>query len=94
VVELFAELTEADAGVRAARLEAIGREDPPLREEVESLLAAHTNPGLLGALDDRVVTPPAGRIGPFRLLEILGTGGMGVVYLAEREGGDFTSGWR
>ena len=90
VVELFAELTEADPGVRAARLEAIGREDPSLREEVESLLAAHTNPGLLGALDDRVETPPAGRIGPFRLLEILGTGGMGVVYLAEREGGDFT----
>lgn len=90
VAELFAELTESDEAARPARLEAIGREDPSLREEVESLLAAHTNPGLLGALDDRVETPPAGRVGPFRLLEILGTGGMGVVYLAEREGGDFT----
>ena len=53
VAELFAELTEADPGIRASRLEAIGREDPVLREEVESLLAAHINPGLLGTLDDR-----------------------------------------
>jgi serine/threonine-protein kinase len=90
VAELFAELAEADAGARASRLEAIGREDPVLREELASLLAAHVNPGLLGTLDDRVELPPPGRIGPFRLLEILGTGGMGVVYLAEREGGDFT----
>lgn len=35
------------------------------------------------------VAPPE-RVGPFRLCERIGTGGMGMVYLAEREHADFT----
>jgi serine/threonine-protein kinase len=38
--------------------------------------------------ESRAVMPT--RIGPFRLVRRIGAGGMGVVYLAEREGADFT----
>src|SRR5262249_55491007 len=41
---------------------------------------------LLGDVDDAA---PA-QVGPFRLVERIGAGGMGVVYLAERSGTDFT----
>src|SRR5262249_54646199 len=41
---------------------------------------------LVGDVDDDA---PA-QVGPFRLVERIGAGGMGVVYLAERSGTDFT----
>ena len=74
--------------------------DAPLRDRVRSLLAAHDrSSGFLQSsaahlaavlLDD---PPPAAapleRAGPFRIVRELGHGGMGVVYLAEREGAEF-----
>src|SRR5206468_977933 len=85
----------ADPAERAAFLDrACGRE-PGLRGHLEALLAAE---GQLGSFLARpaaaptdVFTPPplsegpGTRIGPYKLLQQIGEGGMGVVYMAEQE---------
>jgi eukaryotic-like serine/threonine-protein kinase len=75
--------------------------DAALRDRVRSLLAAHdrsdgflqTPAAQLTALLLEVSSPVGGvppeRVGPFRIVRELGHGGMGVVYLAEREGAEF-----
>ena len=95
---LFDELIELDTGARRPRLEAIGAEDPALREAVERLLLSDL--GSEAAMRDylfaspqspsRKVTSsrdPLGVIGQtvshFRVLDYLAAGGMGVVYTAE-----------
>lgn len=81
------DLSEAD---REGFLDARCAEDATLRSEVRELLAAHERGpiGLLG--DDRPADPVLEHVGPFRIVRRLAEGGMGVVYLAEREGPDFT----
>lgn len=65
-------------------------DDRALREEVESLLAAHGREGLVGEPSETAPAVQPDRIGEFRIVECLGEGGMGVVYLAERVRPDFT----
>ncbi|HWG54103.1 MAG TPA: hypothetical protein VN677_12485, partial [Gemmatimonadaceae bacterium] len=71
-------------------IERVGAQDPALRREVESLLAAHARQGLL---DEPVQNlAPAGPasasgahdavIGHYRILSLAGAGGMGLVYKA------------
>jgi len=71
--------------------------DTPLRQEVEALLAAHDEGHAL-ALENRLLTDTerpdtdaflGARIGPYRLLQQIGEGGMGTVYLAERADGQY-----
>jgi eukaryotic-like serine/threonine-protein kinase len=75
--------------------------DDAVRAEVESLLArvpaagtwfAERSPGLL--LEHQGLIPtasldPGRRVGPYRIVRLLGAGGMGAVYLAERADGEF-----
>ena len=83
------------ADQRAPFLDRACADNPDLRAEVESLLKAHDAPGsfLGGRGDERFFTegyePIAERagtiIGPYKLKEQIGEGGMGLVFVAEQQ---------
>ena len=93
---LFVETLRRPVSERAAFLEAACHGDPALRERLEALLAAHEQPVTVS--DTRVADRPTnmrdladesdkavGRtLGPYKLLEQVGEGGYGVVYVAEQ----------
>jgi hypothetical protein len=76
VTDLFHRALEHPPEQRARWL-ASACDDPALRDEVASLLAAHQGAGPF------LASAPPPTIGPYRIQRALGAGGMGVVYLAE-----------
>ena len=81
---------------RAAYLDGVCGDDHRLREQVESLLAAHEASGRFlpeiprGGATTAVAAPltedgSGSKIGHYKLLQQIGEGGMGVVYMAEQE---------
>ncbi|HJU37982.1 MAG TPA: serine/threonine-protein kinase, partial [Tahibacter sp.] len=96
--DLFADLVALPAHERAAALDAHCGDDADLRRFVESLLAADVSYGATrddpmlrdvhAALDRLASAIVRGRrFGAFAVVEEIGRGGMGVVYLAERVDG-------
>ena len=80
-------------GERAAYLERACAGDPVLRASIEALLQADEGasgfllrppPGLAADIDQPGREGPGTAIGPYKLLEPIGEGGMGVVYMAEQ----------
>jgi len=68
--------------------------DPALAGEVRSLIDAHERASGFLAGHPMSAQPagasPGDRLGPYRLVAEIGRGGMGVVFLATRDDGDFT----
>jgi len=99
--DLFEEaLLKTSGPERAAFLEGACRNDHELRARVEMMIDGHLNAdGFLPALPERTpppqgTAPPPGstsseqvgsNIGPYKLLQKIGEGGCGVVYVAEQE---------
>src|ERR1700759_5159145 len=91
---LFHELVELSPAERE-RILAERRGGADVRAEVESLLGFHSADPLTGCvanaaaeLLDSCGTPELSHCGQYRLIRLLGSGGMGTVYLGERMDGE------
>jgi eukaryotic-like serine/threonine-protein kinase len=94
VTDLLGDALEMGSGERAVFLARLREESPETAAEVESLLEQHERPGdflpeFLPHLQP--VADLSGRtLGAYVLKRLLGCGGMGAVYLAERSDGAFS----
>jgi serine/threonine protein kinase len=82
------------AAERAAFLEVACGTDAEMRREVEKLVRDHFRAGafmeapavaLLATVDEPVTERPGTIIGPYKLMEQIGEGGMGLVFVAEQQ---------
>ncbi|APW72970.1 MAG: hypothetical protein ABS88_02110 [Sphingopyxis sp. SCN 67-31] len=91
VLRFFEELLAVAPERRVVWIDARTAGEPELRARLESLLAASGDPGLQTGMAASMIDdePVPERIGQYRIIDVIGRGGMGTVYKGERVGGDF-----
>jgi serine/threonine protein kinase/WD40 repeat protein/Flp pilus assembly protein TadD len=91
--EIFEQALDKHARERASFLDDACGDDRQLRQRVEDLLRIHDGSQdffekpaaeILATIDPPITEKPGTQIGPYKLLQQIGEGGMGVVYMAEQ----------
>ncbi|HEY7155142.1 MAG TPA: protein kinase [Gemmataceae bacterium] len=90
----FAALEKGSSHERAAYLDQLSGDNPDLRRRIEKMLAAHAQagsflehpaPSAVATVDDPISERPGTVIGAYELMEQIGEGGMGLVFVAEQQ---------
>jgi serine/threonine protein kinase/WD40 repeat protein len=94
VRSIFNEVVDLQPTERAAALGRLCGDDTALRAELDALLASHdaahvgnfmTSPTAATTIRSAAITEaPGSRVGPYKLLQVIGEGGFGTVFLAEQ----------
>ena len=91
--EIFKVALERDAEQRGEYLDKACGANAELRQRIEHLLKFHEGAGdffekpaveIVATLDQRITEKPGTQIGPYKLLQQIGEGGFGVVYMVEQ----------
>jgi eukaryotic-like serine/threonine-protein kinase len=92
VAGLFHQALDLPVHERGRFIGSVEKEHPDLVEELNRMLNSHYASGtfLTGTALDNIIVQKGERIGPWKVLEEIGRGGMSSVYLAERSDGSFS----